>query len=110
MTRSDRWKQRKCVVKYWAFKDQLKRLFKENNIVIKDELYIEFRLPMPKSWSKKKKKEHNGEFHNKRPDIDNLLKSVLDALFEEDSHVHSVKARKLWSDEPCIVIMDSQEF
>jgi Holliday junction resolvase RusA-like endonuclease len=110
MTRSDRWKKRKCVIKYWHFKDKLKRLFRENNIVIKDELFIEFRLPMPKSWSKKKKKEYNGQFHDKRPDIDNLLKSVLDSLFEEDSHVHSVKARKLWSDEPCIVIMDSQEF
>jgi Holliday junction resolvase RusA-like endonuclease len=110
MTRADRWKQRKCVVKYWHFKDKLKGLFKANDIVIKDELYIEFGLPMPKSWSKKKKKEHNSQFHNKRPDIDNLLKSVLDALFEEDSHVHSVKARKLWSDEPYIIIMDSQEF
>ncbi len=110
MTRSDVWKKRPVVVKYWAFKTEFKNALRKNNIKIKDELYIEFNIGMPKSWSKKKRKELNGSFHNKRPDIDNLLKAVLDAIFEEDSHVHTVYARKFWSENPSIVILDSQEF
>ena len=56
MTKSDRWKKRPCVVKYWDFKEELLYLFREQDIVVDKELYIEFHLPMAKSWSKKKKK------------------------------------------------------
>ena len=52
----------------------------------------------------------NGDFHNQKPDIDNLIKAVLDALMAEDCRVHTVFARKFWAEEGGIVILDSQEF
>ena len=57
---------------------------------------------MPKSWSKKKKMQMLYCDHQQRPDIDNLLKGLMDALLEEDSHIHTVYARKIWSDEGAI--------
>ena len=53
---------------------------------------------------KKKKKELDGKFHDKRPDIDNLVKGVMDALYEEDSHIHTICCKKYWSLEPKMII------
>lgn len=106
MTRADTWKKRPCVMRYWAYKDQLRILLKENDIVIKDNICIEFHVAMPKSWSKKRKDKVNGMYHQKRPDVDNLLKGFMDAIFEEDCHIHTVYAKKYWSIEPSITILD----
>ena len=65
------------------------------------ELIIEFHMPMPKSWSKKKKLEMIGRYHTVKPDLDNLIKSCVDALFSkserDDACVHSIVAKKVWS-------------
>ena len=98
MTRADTWRKRPCVLRYWAYKDDLRSKIKDVGIEIKDELYLQFEIPMPKSWSKKKKKENIGKAHQKRPDIDNLVKGVMDCLFKEDSHVHTIYAKKIWSE------------
>ena len=108
MTRADTWKKRPCVVKYWAYKDELRRLIKKNNIEIGKEIYVEFYMEMPKSWSKKKKLLLNNKPHEQRPDIDNLVKGLMDSLFKEDSHVHTVCAKKIWRDNPGICFMDYQ--
>jgi len=104
MTRADTWKKRPCVMKYWAYKDELRLLFTKYSVDIDKEIFMDFYIAMPKSWSKKKKLEFNGKYHDKRPDIDNLLKGVMDALFEEDSHIHTVCCKKFWALEPKIVI------
>lgn len=95
MTRRDRWKKRKCVVKYWHFKDKLKQ------IVPKDIDYnlidIVFYIEMPKSWSKKKKEKMNGTYHQQKPDTDNLLKGFYDALFDDDAHIYRMCGTKVWS-------------
>ena len=108
MTRADTWKKRPCVVNYWAFKDELKRMLKEADFKIQDELFVEFYIPMPKSWSKKKKNEYVGKTHQQKPDIDNLLKGVMDAIFKEDAHVHTVYGKKTWAKEPSITFMSSK--
>ena len=36
--------------------------------------------------------------HQQRPDVDNLVKGVMDSLFQEDSHIHTIEAKKVWSD------------
>ncbi|RDD72921.1 RusA family crossover junction endodeoxyribonuclease [Paracoccus versutus] len=60
-------------------------------------------FPIPKSWTKKRKAESDGQPHVQRPDLDNLVKCVLDGLngvaFADDSQVHSVTSRKIWSSE-----------
>jgi Holliday junction resolvase RusA-like endonuclease len=43
-------------------------------------------------------------FHTKKPDADNCIKSILDALnniaFDDDGQVADIKAWKLYSDNP----------
>jgi len=51
---------------------------------------------MPKSWSKKKKAEMLGQPHQQKPDIDNLLKALMDAVLPEDSHIYDIRATKYW--------------
>ena len=99
MTRADRWKKRPCVLKYWEYKDDLKLKLKMCDINIDDVIKVKFGVPMPKSWSKKKKKEMNGKPHQQRPDVDNLMKGLMDSLFQEDSHIHTIHAKKVWSDK-----------
>ncbi len=67
---------------------------------------IEFNVRIPKSWSKKKSKEKNGQYCDNGCDIDNYLKAILDSLngvlFVDDRQVVEVYARKRYSDKPNI--------
>lgn len=58
-----------------------------------------FGIPMPASWSAKKRGLMRGKPHEQRPDIDNLAKAFMDALCEDDSYIWRLYAEKLWSDE-----------
>ena len=98
MTRSDRWKKRPCVIKYWEYKDKLQELLNLYGPDIDDVIKVKFGVPMPKSWSKKKKELMLEKPHQQRPDVDNLVKGVMDSLFQEDSHIHTIEAKKVWSD------------
>lgn len=108
MTRADTWKKRPCVVKYWEYKDELRKKISNINLKLENELFIEFYIPMPKSWSKKKKQSMISKPHQQKPDIDNLIKGVMDALFNEDSHVHTVYGKKIWSDKPSITFITGE--
>ena len=96
MTRADRWKKRPCVLKYWDYKVDLQNKLKTCDIEIIDVIKVVFCVPMPKSWSKKKMAEMDGKPHQQRPDVDNLMKGLMDSLFQEDSHVHTIHAKKIW--------------
>lgn len=71
-------------------------------------LIIEYRLGMPKSWSKKKKAIMNGKWHISRPDLDNLDKGVKDALtgvcYRDDSQVALKHTSKAWASSDMISI------
>jgi len=100
-TRADKWKKRPCVMRYRAFADQVKLM----GITIYPGDSIEFILPMPKSWSKIKKAVANTTPHLQVPDIDNLLKSLLDACYDDDSHIWMLnKISKKWGYEGEICI------
>lgn len=100
-TRSDKWKQRPAVMRYRAFADEC-RLF---DVAIPTEGgHITFVLPMPKSWSQKKRMLMNGEPHQQKPDVDNLCKSLMDAVFPDDSHVWDVRVTKVWGHQGKIII------
>lgn len=57
---------------------------------------------IPKSWSKKKSAAHMGEPHCQKPDGDNILKAVKDALnriaWADDGQVYDARVTKVWSD------------
>lgn len=99
MTRSDKWKKRPAVVAYRNYKDDMRIA----GVTIPERLYVVFHLPMPKSWSAKKRDAMRDQPHKQRPDVDNLLKGLMDFL-PEDSHIHETHARKVWADEGGMLI------
>jgi Holliday junction resolvase RusA-like endonuclease len=48
----------------------------------------------------------NGMPHKQKPDADNLLKSVLDAVYASDAHVWDIRVIKLWADEGSIEVIE----
>ena len=67
----------------------------ENPIFMK----LEFFYQIPKSWSKKKKE--SAKWHISRPDSDNLVKGIMDALngiaYRDDSQVCFLQVRKQYA-------------
>jgi len=101
MTQRDKWKQRPSVMRYRAFKDQVR----DHRVTLPTSgAHIIFHIPMPKSWSKKKRRDMRGQGHQQTPDLDNLLKALKDALFDDDSHIWDYKASKVWALEGAIII------
>lgn len=91
--------------RYWAFKEEVKI----NNVKLPDCGYhLFFILPMPKSWSKKKKEEMNGRPHQQKPDKDNLEKALLDAVFKDDSAIWDGRVTKVWGYEGKIIVKHTQ--
>jgi len=96
MVRSDSWKKRPIVLKYWAFKKELVLKANKAKLKLGEELNIIFYLPMPDSWSKKKKELMNDKPHQQTPDLDNLTKSAQDCLCEQDNFIWKLNCEKRW--------------
>ena len=94
--RSDAWKPSKAVLRYRAWKDKVRPLLAAHGWELGDTLNIHFVIPMPKSWSKKKRELMDGFPHQQRSDIDNFLKAIMDLPGEDDGHVHTIYAKKTW--------------
>lgn len=106
MTQRDKWQKRPAVMRYRAFCDDLrarKCTFPESGS------HVIFHMPMPASWSKKKRTEMLGQPHRQKPDVDNLTKAVLDAVLKDDSGVWDMRTTKIWSDIGCIEIRNPAE-
>ena len=101
MTRSDKWNKRDCVVKYKRFKNALALKALKARFTLANNIEIDFHIKIPKSRAKE---GLEGKRHQQTPDLDNLIKSVLDALLANDSTIHEIKARKFWAKEPKVVI------
>jgi len=93
-TRSDKWKKRPCVMRYRAFADECRA---KGLKIEQSDQKITFYIPMPSSWSMKKRNELYLQPHQQTPDVDNLLKAVLDATHKQDCAVWSIWAEKRWS-------------
>lgn len=106
MTRSDKWKQRPPVMRYRMFCDEARL----HDIRVPEAgAHITYVLLMPKSWSKKKCAHMAGKPHQQKPDIDNLTKALLDALFDDDAHIWDVRASKVWGETGMIIIKNIGE-
>lgn len=93
-TQSDRWKQREPVVKYRQFADLLRLYAHRAGWREQDGGYsitARFVLPVPKS-------KRNPGLHRVKPDLDNLIKAVSDALFLRDQQVVRIQAEKIYDD------------
>ena len=107
------------LIKYNDYKISLLALAKKQRFKLPDEgAIIRFFLPMPKSWRKPEREANINGLHRKKPDLDNLLKAMLDSLFTEDKTIsHLSEVSKYWVDSeqgwievitkqynPCIII------
>lgn len=69
-----------------------------------------FAFGVPKSYPKKKREAclNGSVMHTKKPDTDNVVKSVLDALtdaaFVDDSQIVKVTAEKIYAKEPYVEV------
>lgn len=68
-------------------------------------VHLEFYFTPPKSYSKKRLKAiyEKKEFHTKKPDVDNLSKSVTDAMnkicYEDDAQIIAMTISKHYADK-----------
>jgi Holliday junction resolvase RusA-like endonuclease len=67
-------------------------------------LSVTFSMPIPKSASKREARAMHGTPHTRKPDADNLLKAVMDALTDagiwtDDCIVYKPVPVKLWNAE-----------
>ena len=78
-------------------------------------VYLYFRLPIPQSYSKKRTEAclSGSEKHIKRPDLDNLIKSVLDGMngvvFKDDSQITSLHCTKVYSNVAGVNILVKED-
>lgn len=108
MSARDRWtdvdkgKGRPAVLRYFRYRTVLKEAYGDSDLP--PELRLKFIIPMPPSWSRKKRLLQDGMPHQQRPDTDNLIKAVQDALAKEDGYIYHVEAMKHWGVEGSVTI------
>jgi len=95
----DAWKPRPCVVRYRAYKDAIRPHLSG----LPHAFEVIFILPMPPSWSTKKRRAHDRTPHQQKPDTDNLLKAFKDAVMEDDAVIYHDSAWKFWGEEGAIL-------
>ncbi len=100
MTRADKWRKRPATQRYWDFVGEIQR----SGMKIPDRVSLIFHIKMPISWNETKKSNMAGKPHQTfgRNDLDNLVKSILDAVHKDDGHVWEIHAQKVWARESAI--------
>ena len=78
----------------------------EGPILLQLDLYFE--IPKSRSKAARERMQQGLERPCKRPDIDNCMKSVSDALngiaYKDDSQIVAAVIQKFWADEPRAVV------
>ena len=92
-----------------AFYDSREKAFRKGTPIVVDVIA---RMPIPKSTSKKKRLEMLARKKMlKQPDIDNIVKAVLDGLsglaFPDDNQVWKIYAYKIYAEEPSTTVLIS---
>jgi Holliday junction resolvase RusA-like endonuclease len=78
------------------------------------EAFIYVTFPVPASYSKKRTEDclNDTEKHTKRPDLDNVVKAVIDGMSEivflNDSQITSIHATKVYGEIPKVEVMVRQ--
>lgn len=106
MTQRDKWANVRTAAasKYFVWKDDIRRQAKEKKFTLGKQTDLVFLIPMPASWSQKKKDIMRGVSHEARPDRDNLEKAFFDALLSEDCTNWKGTSEKYWWDYGAIIV------
>ncbi len=100
-TRRDAFKPRPCVLRYRAYRDEL-RIY---HMQIPQPFYhVIFVLRMPSRWPQQQRASMHGKPHQQKPDKDNLEKALLDSVFENDCHIWDGRVTKVWGHTDCVVV------
>lgn len=105
LSRRDGFKPSPAARRYFHFRDQIKAFALQHHIMeLPVAMGFTFRIPMPKSWSESKRKQYDGQVHQQKPDLDNLIKGITDSIAynrsRDDAHVAVfLFAQKLWTSE-----------
>ena len=98
MTRADKWKCRSEVVRYRQWADAM-RAFTNGKIPNNpDSVSWNAYMPIPESWSQRKKTAMAGKPHRQKPDRDNIDKAICDALWKRDEGIWTGFQAKFWDD------------
>lgn len=106
MTRADRWRDRPPVLRYREMRSDLQKAALESGFKLPDTYWARIYLPMPDSWSEKKKLAFEGKPHQQKPDKDNLEKSIMDCLKKQDQTIWDSRVTKFWSKVPRVEFTD----
>ena len=102
----DKWKPSPAVERYRAFRDEVALKIPD---LPTGFFHAVFLMPMPPSWSVKKRVRQVGLPHLQKPDKDNLEKALVDAVYRhgDDAHVWTTASTKIWSGLPGILVSDT---
>jgi Holliday junction resolvase RusA-like endonuclease len=97
---------RKYVIKrYFDYKVALRKEAERVRLTFPEfGAWVKFYLPMPKSWSSKKREKMRYELHHSKPDADNMFKGFADSLFKEDKRISDYRVSKFWHDQGFIEV------
>lgn len=106
-TKRDIWKPSPIVIRYRAWRDAfIYSLPSELRSGPPEILGVLFQIQMPPSWSERKCVEMDGKPHQQKPDLDNLLKAILDAWRKDDSKTWKItELEKRWARKGKILIL-----
>lgn len=89
------------MLKYRAFCDEVRL----KRVTVNNGDAITFVVPFPKSYSKRKRARLVDTIHSIKPDLDNYLKALLDAIYDDDSHIGWLgELKKVWGEKGAIII------
>lgn len=93
--------RKKYILTYLDYKRDLRKLFYEQlSEYPTNNVWLKFYVPMPKSWSKKKRKELCFMPHEQTADASNLHKAFEDACCDQDKANWDYRVTKFWVDMP----------
>lgn len=93
---------------YINHKDYIRKQMPKLLLTISLKVSLFFYFISPKSWSKNQKLLAIGQYKRTKPDIDNLIKPVLDAannrLWKDDNQIVEIYSFKQYAEQPKIIL------
>lgn len=98
-TQSDKWKQRPCVMRYRDWCDLLREgCPNPPDPETVEEVSVKSVYVPPLSWSKRKRSAAMGTRKRTKPDGDNVMKGVFDALWKRDEKLGDEAVSRWWGE------------
>ena len=108
-TQRDAYAPRPCVIAYRGYRDRVVAAFLAAGVEIPDPATVAHIRVMgywvpPKSWSKRERLDAIGQKKRTRPDGENVLKAVADALWAEDQALGDEEVGRRYAWHSCTTV------